>query len=160
MNWLIGFKTKGNRPESGFTLIELLIVVFILGILATVGLQLFIAPSLEAKEAALRGNLAAFRKAISFYSLQHDDSFPDQNESNMVSQLTEKTDKNGDPGVDYGPYLRKIPINPINNLKKIMFRDLPEPPNDSSGWYYDQNKGEIRANSSGAGPSGINYIDL
>ena len=148
------------RTESGFTLVELLIVVLILGILAAVVLPATVSSALEADEAVLMGNLNALRKAIDLYHFQHNDTYPNKNEATVVAQLTGKTDKDGDPGSDYGPYLRQIPVNPVNNMSKIKLKHLPGAPNDSSGWYYDEDTGEIRANSSGTGPSGIDYIDL
>jgi len=145
---------------SGFSLVELLIVTFILGILASVAIPQMVTSSLDASEAALVQNLTIFRKAIEMYSLQHNGAFPDKNEATVVLQLTQKTNRDGDPGTQYGPYFREIPLNPMNNSNEIKFKKLPKGPNDSSGWYYDKDTGEIRANSSGASLSGINYIDL
>lgn len=152
---LMGFKGK-----SGLSLVELLIVTFILGILASVAIPQMVTPTMEAKEVVLMQNLAALRKAIEIYRLQHGGAYPDKNEATVVSQLTQKTDKDGDPGAMYGPYLRVIPLNPINNSNEIKIKSLPTSPNDSSGWYYDKDTGEIRANSSGAAQSGMDYIDL
>ncbi|MFH2000061.1 MAG: type II secretion system protein [Planctomycetota bacterium] len=149
-----------RHPKAGFTLVELMIVVLILGILATVALPQVIAPSLAAKESALKADLVAFRKAIELYKIQHNETLPQKNEKDVVDQLTGKTDKDGNAGNDFGPYLRKIPRNPINNDDSIKIQKLPKAPNDSSGWYYDKDTGEIRANASGAGPSGVNYVDL
>jgi type II secretory pathway pseudopilin PulG len=134
--------------------------VLILGILATIALPQLIQPSLQAKEAALSQNLNLFRKAIDLYHLQHTSTYPDKNVNTVVAQLTGKTDKDGDPGTDFGPYLRDIPRNPINNSAVIKLNSLPTVPNDSSGWYYDKDTGEIRANSSGTAASGIDFIDL
>ena len=79
----------------------------------------------------------------------------------MVAQLTGQTDIDGNPGIEFGPYLRTgIPRNSINNLNTINMVKLPQAPDDKDGWYYDEDTGEIRANSSGTAPSGIDYIDL
>jgi len=146
---------------NGFTLVELLIVVIILGILAAVVVPQFESSTQESREAVLSGNLTILRTAIEFYHFEHDGQYPDGNEAQVVAQLTENTDKSGDPGTGFGPYLRTgIPRNPLNNSNKVKMKKLPSSPNDSSGWYYDDSTGEIRANSTGIAPSGIKYIDL
>lgn len=154
---------KGNQ-RSGFTLVELLIVVIILGILAAVVIPQFSSASLEAKEAALMTDLAGLRNAIELYQVQHDGNYPGHGSAvwqDMVDDLTTQTDITGAPGVDFGPYLRTgIPRSPFNNLNDGIVGVIPAVANDATGWYYDQNTGEIRANTSGTGPSGIDYIDM
>jgi prepilin-type N-terminal cleavage/methylation domain-containing protein len=155
------------RAGSGFTLVELLIVVFILAILAAVIIPQFSTTSSEAKESVLKSNLSMLRGTIELYMSQHNDIYPGKiggipgnSWNDFVAQLIGQTDQDGNPGTDYGPYLRSIPLNPINNLKTGKMVSFPQIPDDSSGWYYEQNTGEIRANASGTAPSGINYIDL
>ncbi|MFH2002216.1 MAG: type II secretion system protein [Planctomycetota bacterium] len=140
--------------RSGFTLVELLIVVLILGILAAVVVPQFSAGALDAKGSALEADLTVLRTAIEMYHLQHKDTFPgtisgSSTWDNFVVHLTKQTDKNGDPGTKYGPYLRTgIPANPLNGSKLgTIVGSMPANGDDSSGWYYKPSTGEIRANS-------------
>ncbi|MFH2002215.1 MAG: prepilin-type N-terminal cleavage/methylation domain-containing protein [Planctomycetota bacterium] len=151
---------------SGFTLVELLIVVIILGILAGVVIPQFSSASIEAKEAALMTDLAALRNAIDLYKVQHNDVYPGTisgttNWANFQTHLTTQTKKDGTAGTDFGPYLRTgVPKNPFNSLNTGTIGAVPATADDTSGWYYNNTTGEIRANTSGTGPSGVDYIDL
>lgn len=155
-----------KRRRSGFTLVELLIVVIILGILAAVVIPQFSSASLEARESALMTDLHALRNAIDLYHVQHNDTYPGTisgttNWANFVTHMTTQTDKDGDPGTDYGPYLRTgVPRNPFNNLSTGTIGAIPGTADNATGWYYDDSTGEIRANTSGTGPSGIDYLNL
>jgi general secretion pathway protein G len=150
--------------KSGFTLVELLIVVIILGILAAVVIPQFSTASAESKEAALMTDLAALRNAIELYYVQHKEKYPGSTAGTWAefeTHLTTQTDADGNAGTDYGPYLRTgIPRNPINGFSTGTEGAIPGAADDLTGWYYDSSTGEIRANSSGSGPSGINYLDL
>ncbi len=150
-----------RNERSGFTLVELLIVVVILGILAAVVIPQFSSASTEAREAAVMTDLAAIRNAIELYRVQHKDAYPGPLWADVENQLTGQTDEDGAAGTDFGPYLRTgIPRNPFNNKNDGTVGTIPATADDATGWYYNKDTGEIRVNTSGTGPSGIDYIDL
>ena len=155
------------KGKEGFTLIELLIVVIILGILAAIVIPQFSNASSEARESSLMSNLQSMRASIELYYFQHNDIYPGTiggagSWANFVTHMTTTTDINGNPGADYGPYMRTgIPRNPVNGLDTGIEGASPAAPDDTTGWYYDSSSGEIRANSSGTGPSsGIDYFEM
>ena len=147
----------GRSP--GFTLVELLIVVVILGILAAIAIPQFNAATAESKEANIMSNLATLRQAIEVYKLQHDDTYPTVD---IVAQLTETTDASGSPGSTYGPYIRSdFPMNPLSNRNDIqVLNTMYFEAYGLQGWRYAQQTGELRLNSPGVGPSGIEYYSL
>lgn len=155
---------RGSR--NGFTLVELLIVVIILGILAAIVIPQLSTSSDEAKESTLVTDIQMMRNAIDLYRVQHKDLYPgtisgQPSWDNFVMHMTTATDADGNSGTDFGPYLRTgIPRNPVNDLDTGTEGTIPSAPDDSTGWYYDAATGEFRANSSGTGPSGIDYFDL
>ena len=158
----------GKAPvhRSGFTLVELLIVVIILGILAAVVVPQFNSSSQSAKDAALEADLRIMRVAIERYATQHGDEFPGTiggatNWANFVTHMTTQTDENGDPGTRYGPYLRTgIPKNPYNGLNTGTVGLIPVGPSNVTGWYYDPNDGDFRANAPGKTLLGIDIIKM
>ena len=139
----------------GFTLLELFIAIAILGILAAVLIPMLGTNSDDAKQASLGANLAILNKAVERYALDHDHTYPgtiggSTTWANFVTHLTTQTDKAGDPGTDYGPYLRTgIPVNPVNGLKNgaILKKHLLIP--GTVGWFYIAETGEVLADTTG-----------
>lgn len=160
-------KSVNTRGKQGFTLVELLIVVIIMGILAAVVIPQFKSSADETRESAMMNHLRSLRSAIELYTIQHNDTPPGtvsgtSNWNNFTTHMTTSTDENGDAGTEYGPYFpRGVPRNPINEMNTGTVGPIPNAPDDNTGWYYDATTGEIRANSSGTGPTtGIDYFDM
>jgi len=105
-----------RRAARGFTLIEILIVVVILGVLAAIAIPAVNNSSATARQSTLVSTVHTLRGQIAVYRLQHGDQLPDlATESaggNHFRPLVEVTTYNG---YDRGPYLIKVPTNPVTS---------------------------------------------
>jgi general secretion pathway protein G len=167
------FEKLGNRRRdtrraalTGFTLVEILIVVVILGILATVVLPQFSNASATARENTLKDELRYLRTQIIVYKAQHHDTAPgaDGNESTFVDQMTKYTDEKGNVNgtatavFKYGPYLSKIPKNPVNADDKVeMSNQSPLVADGGHGWKYNPATQEVIADIVGNDTTGAAY---
>jgi general secretion pathway protein G len=171
---------RGRRRRAGggaFTLVEILIVILILGILATIVIPQFSSASQQARENTLRDDLRFMRTQIGVFQAQHRDKPPGYPGGNMaaapaaadfIAQLTTYSDEGcatnavGTPVFKYGPYLSKMPANPLNNLDAVLVvangAAMPAPDN-STGWIYKPQTQEFRANSTGNDQSGVPYSE-
>lgn len=131
------------RRRAAFTLIELLIVVVILAILAAAVIPQFTDSTMDAKESTARINLGVLRKQIQLYKTQHDGRLP----SADLNELTKTTDVTGAAGSDFGPYLLRIPENPLSGSNKVRAATANPPAAASgasdAGWLYHAASGNI-----------------
>lgn len=133
-----------NRPatrlvDRGFTLVEILIVVVILGILAAVVVPQFANASESARSSSLKGSLQVIRAQIELYHAQHNSTYPTLAQlTNNWNVLTSQTDVNGDPGADYGPYIKQMPMNSFENSRSVS-----DTPAAGVGWVYDEATGRV-----------------
>ncbi len=173
-----------NRQEQykkhntqAFTLVEILIVIVILGILAAVVIPLASGSTVSAKESSLGIDLQLLKRFILIYKIQHLEVAPGYpnglgsapteqtfiNQATLSSNSAGQTAAIGTAGYERGPYLQKIPTNPMNNLNSIQMlgdgENFPANGDDSHGWIYKAATGEIRADSTGADDSGKRYYD-
>jgi prepilin-type N-terminal cleavage/methylation domain-containing protein len=149
-------KTQENRAaamdlrrRSAFTLIELLIVVVILAILAAAVIPQFNDSTADAKSSTARINLGVLRKQIQLYKTQHDGRVP----SADLNELTKGTDVTGAAGTDFGPYILRIPENPLTGSNKVRAATANPPAAASgasdAGWLYHAATGNIWIDDSG-----------
>jgi len=151
---------KPRRPATpaepasrggGFTLVELLIVVTIIGILATIVVPQFSNASVQAKENALKDELRYLRTQIVVYKAQHKDVAPGSS-GDFVQQMTLYTNELGATSVTasathkFGPYLSKMPKNPLNDLNTIeQSNENPLVADGGHAWKYNPTTQEIIA---------------
>ena len=136
--------------RNGFSLVELVIVVAILGILAAIIIPEMSGASVEAKTSALETDLRSVRSQMELYKLHHEYRLPavaGENSADFRRRMTARTDANGDPGFDYGPYLKTLPVNCFNNLRTIRIDGAAAGAN-TDGWRFDTLTGHFQADDS------------
>ena len=160
-----GNQRRRTRPQA-FTLVELLIVVVILGILATIVIPQFSNASVTAKENTLKDELRYLRTQIVVYKAQHKDVAPgaDGQATTFTNQMTMYTDETGAVNGVYtaqfkfGPYLSKIPKNPITQLDAVEITNQdPLVADGGHGWKYNPATQEVIADITGNDTSGTPY---
>ncbi|MDY7009237.1 MAG: prepilin-type N-terminal cleavage/methylation domain-containing protein [Planctomycetota bacterium] len=164
--------------QKAFSLVELLIVVVLLGILAAIVLPKFSNASAVARASMLADTLRLFRTQLPVFEAQHRGvaaGYPDGDtsatptEATFVLHMTKasndsfQTAEPGTPGFDYGPYMRRIPENPINekNTVKIIANNeaFPDDGDNSYGWIYQPATLLFKADSPGTDDNGKAYFD-
>jgi prepilin-type N-terminal cleavage/methylation domain-containing protein len=166
------------RRARAFTLIEILVVVVLLGILAAIVIPTIASSSTAAKQSALAVDLQLLRRVVLVYKYQHlevgpgypngqataaptEQAFIDQ--ATMASNNSGQTAAVGTAGFSRGPYMAKIPVNPLNNKSSIQMLangdNFPANGDDSYGWICKPATSEIRADSAGTNGNGKRYYD-
>lgn len=160
------------KTSRAFTLVEVLIVTVLLGVLAAIVVPSFSNSTTPAKESALATDLQLLRRFILIYKAHHLEvapGYPDGNttaaptEDAFVAQATMSSNAHGQTaavgtaGYERGPYVQRIPVNPFNGKSSIQI--FPAEADDSHGWIYKADTGEIRADSTGTDTNGTRYYD-
>lgn len=166
------------KKARAFTLIEILVVVVLLGVLAGVVLPLIAGGAMSARESALASDLQLLRRYVLIYKGQHKEVAPGYpngdttvapTEAAFVEQMTMSSNSSGQtaavgtPGFERGPYLMRMPVNPLNDLDTLQLladgANFPANGDDSHGWIYKPATAEIRADCTGANGAGRLYYD-
>jgi general secretion pathway protein G len=172
---------RGTRPagrRTGFTLIEILIVVVILGIIASIVIPQFSNAAHVARENTLKDELRYLRTQIVVFKAQHRDVAPGYPGGNIKAaptwelfqtQMTQysndkcATSVTGSTAYPLGPYLQRVPANPLTSISKVFMVGNGQPmpttfQGAEYGWIYKAETQEIVANSADKDANGVPYI--
>lgn len=160
--------------QRAFSLVELVIVAVIIGIIAAIAVPRMSRAAKGAGDAALWGNLSTLRCAVDMYAAEHGGTYPgtDGTESELIDQLTNKTDAAGNVGTtagvhNYGTYLRSgfppVPVGPNTGATGVILTTTTpltlavDEGSASRGWVYNYLTGEIIPNTDDSDDSGTPY---
>lgn len=156
------------KRARAFTLVEILIVVVLLAILAAIVIPSLSRGTTMARESALASELGMLRRFVLIYATQHLEVAPGYPNGNTAAAPTDAAFRDqamlssnasgvtaavGTPGFKYGPYLSRIPENPFNKKDTVEMlgngQAFPAAADDSHGWIYKPQTGEVRSDSTG-----------
>lgn len=152
---MLDSRTQSLQHKSlrGFSLVELVIVIVIIGVIAAIAVPRISRGATGAAESALHADLQLLRKAIEHYAAEHDGAYPKKKE--FADQMTLYSDIDGNTNATktnvfiFGPYLVAVPKLSVgegaqNGKGKSKVGNSAK---SSTGWIYDEDTGNIRANS-------------
>lgn len=96
-------RTQARKTIRGFTLVEMLLVITIIGILAALVIPKMMGRSEQARQAAVRSDIAAVKTALDAFEV--DSGFYPKTLSDLLQQPRDSKNWRG-------PYLDKIPQDP------------------------------------------------
>jgi type II secretory pathway pseudopilin PulG len=159
-------------------LVEILIVVVLVGVLAAIVIPTVAHSTTTARESGLASDLALLRRFVLIYTSQHMEvapGYPDGAttatptgdvfvaQATMASNANGQTAARGTTGYNYGPYLSRIPANPLNNLETVEMvpngGDFPAAADGNYGWICKPQTGEVRPDNTGTNDAGVAYYD-
>ena len=166
------------KKARAFVLAEILIVVVLLGILAAIVIPAVANSGASARGSALAHDLRMLRRYILIYKSQHLEVSPGHpngdvtqtpTEQVFVDQFTMSSNTSGQtaaigtPGYKRGPYLMKIPTNPLNGMNTVQMlgdgENFPADADNSHGWIYKASTSVVRADNTGINDNGKRYYD-
>lgn len=134
-----------NSLRNAVTIPEFFIVFLLIAIVAAISAPKFSEAKNGNDLSSLVRGLEMVRQQIELYQAQHDGLFPGQSfkgqeisEEDFVGALTQSD------GV-YGPYLKRMPRNPFNDLRTIRTGSVTLGSAAGAGWFFNFKTGDFRA---------------
>ena len=128
------------NERTRLSYVEVIIIVVVLGVVGMRVVPQFAGASPESKICGLIDGLEMMRAQLDLYRLQHRNCLPPADSfSSFETAMTTKVGR-------YGPYVKKIPTNPFNNLDTVRFDGEPAGAG-KAGWRLDTETGLFQADN-------------
>lgn len=129
------------KEQSRLSYVEVIIVAVVLGVIGMRVVPQFVEAGPESQISELIDGLQKMRSQLDLYRAEHAGSLPDVDScACFEAAMTKKTGR-------YGPYIRKIPTNPFNDLDTVRFDGEPAGAG-KAGWRLDTATGVFQADDS------------
>ena len=129
------------RRRNQWSYVEVVFITVILGLIAIEAAPRFTQAKPENEVGLAQENTKKIRSQLDLYRAQHEGRLPpaDSFRSFRAAMIT----KTG----QFGPYVRKIPVNPFNDLNTVRFDGEPAGIG-MAGWRFDTKTGMFQADDS------------
>ena len=126
--------------KTRLSYVEVVFIAVVLSVVAmTVGPK-FTKAGPESRISDLIDGLEKMRVQLDLYRAQHNESLPPSDSfESFETAMTKKVDK-------YGPYVKRTPVNPFNNLNTVRFDGEPAGAG-MAGWRFDTETGSFQADN-------------
>jgi len=131
------------KEKTRLSYVEVVIIASVLSVVTMTVVPKFIEASPESKTSDLVDGLQEMRSPLDLYRAQHENSLPPVD--SFESFKTAMTTKMG----QCGPYVKKVPVNPFNNLNTVRFDGAPAGAG-KAGWRVDTETGLFQADNNAA----------
>lgn len=136
--------------RSGILLPEILSLTLLLGILGSIIIPNISGVGPGSRSSTLARNLRTMRSRIERYKRHHNGQLPaatGEDFDSFLCRMTKKTNADGRPGIESGPYLRRLPDNPFNGFRTVRI-DGAAAGTNIAGWRFDTRTGAFQADDS------------
>ncbi len=131
------------RERVRLSYVEVIIIAVVLGVVAMRVVPKFTEASAESKICDLIDGLQEMRAQLDLYRAQHGECLGDFDSfAGFQTAMTTGVGR-------YGPYVKKIPTNPFNDLNTVRFDGEPAGAG-IAGWRLDTDSGLFQADNSAA----------
>ena len=138
------------RHRNGVSLSEVLLLKVLMGILASIIIPHVSGVGPASRSSTLARHLGKMRSGIDRYERHHNGRLPagiGDNFDCFLRRMMKRTDADGDSGIEFGPYLWRLPANPFNDLKTVRVDGVVAGAN-IAGWRFDTRTGAFQADDS------------
>ncbi len=135
--------------KRGFTVSEFVLIAALFSILAVVVPNVSGAGA-ENRSSTMATYLLGVRSKIELYKLQHNGQLPAPTGGTFgefLRRMATRTNADGNPGADFGPYIQSLPANPFNNSAAVRI-DGAVAGSSIAGWRFDTMTGAFQADDS------------
>jgi len=136
--------------RRGFALAEALVVIVLLGILASIIVPHVSGVGAESRTSVLAAELRRMRCRIASYKTHHNGRLPaarGESFTGFLRRMARRTNADGDEGIEFGPYLQRLPANPFNSSSRVRV-DGAVAGSNIAGWRFDTLTGAFQADDS------------